>query len=76
MRLLRAIHQYCIDNGSWDSASLLLPGKDPCERNFFGGTEAELETHRQLPRGAEEAAEGQPVLGAGGEAWRRRRAER
>lgn len=43
VRLLRAIHQCCIDNGSWDSASLLFPGKDPCERNLFGGTEAELE---------------------------------
>ena len=35
----RALHR----QRSWDSASLLLLGKDPCERNPFEGMEAELE---------------------------------
>ena len=73
VRLLRAIHQCCIDNGSWDSASHLLPGKDPCERNLFGGTEAELEAIvgyrealKKLQKGSPPWAQKKKLAGGGG----------
>jgi hypothetical protein len=42
-QLLRGLHQVSLDNGSWDTAALLLPKKDPLHRELFGGTERELE---------------------------------
>ena len=36
--VLRAIHQVCVDGGSWKIARHLLPGKDPLFCMKFGGT--------------------------------------
>jgi hypothetical protein len=38
----KAVLQMALDNGSWDSASLLWPGGDPLGQREFGGTEAEM----------------------------------
>ena len=72
VRLLRATHQCCIDSGSWDSASL-APRKGPVREETLRRHGGRAGGHRGIPRGAEEAAEGQPALGAGGGACRRRR---
>ena len=37
VQLLRALHQVCLDQGSWQAASLLLAHVDPLERPKFGG---------------------------------------
>ena len=42
-QLLRGLRQVVLDGGSWDTASLLLPARDPCAREVFGATERELE---------------------------------
>jgi hypothetical protein len=41
---LRAIYQVSLDNGSWETASYLLPRRDPVTKVEFGGTHKELET--------------------------------
>jgi hypothetical protein len=38
----KAVLQMALDNGCWDSASLLWPGGDPLGQREFGGTEAEM----------------------------------
>lgn len=43
VQLLRAIHQVCLDQGSWQAASLLLSHVDPLERPKFGGEPDQLE---------------------------------
>jgi hypothetical protein len=43
VQLLRCLHQVCLDQGSWEVGSLLLPKSDPLSRTEFGGTLAELE---------------------------------
>lgn len=43
VQLLRAIHQSCLDGGSWRAASLLMQHADPLERPRFGGEAAQLE---------------------------------
>ena len=45
VQLLRALHQTCLDSGSWESSALFLPKQDPLlDKQKFGGTQAELET--------------------------------
>ena len=43
VQLLRALHQVCLDQGSWRAASLLLMHADPLERPRFGGEPDQLE---------------------------------
>lgn len=43
VQLLRAIHQSCLDGGSWRAASLLMQHTDPLEKPRFGGEAAQLE---------------------------------
>jgi hypothetical protein len=43
VQILRGIHQSVLDGGGWENASLILPGEDPCSRDRFGATEAELQ---------------------------------
>jgi len=43
VQLLRAIHQSCLDGGSWRAASLLMQHADPLDRPRFGGEAAQLE---------------------------------
>ena len=44
VQLLRAVHQVSLDGGSWSTAALRLPKKDPLYKVRFGATEEELET--------------------------------
>ncbi len=47
------LHQVALDEGSLESAALLLQRPDPINRPVFGGTQAELETgasHRKALR--------------------------
>ncbi len=41
---MRALYQAQLDNGSWETATLLLPERDPASRAESGGTEHQLET--------------------------------
>eukprot|EP00434_Breviolum_minutum_P008557 symbB.v1.2.007549.t1/scaffold464.1/size201063/18 len=43
VQLLRALHQCCLDGGSWRAASLLLQHQDPLDRPRFGGEAGQLE---------------------------------
>ena len=42
-QLLRATHQCCLDQGSWQTAWLLMDMVDPLERQKFGGEIQEIE---------------------------------
>ena len=43
VQLLRALHQTCLDNGSWKASWLLLRFSDPIEVPKFGGEPQDLE---------------------------------
>ena len=43
MQLLTGLRQVAMDGGSWEVASLLLPARDPCQREQWGASERELE---------------------------------
>eukprot|EP00438_Fugacium_kawagutii_P011551 Skav235005 [mRNA] locus=scaffold276:29989:31329:+ [translate_table: standard] len=43
VQLLRAVHQTCLDNGSWRASWLLTRHPDPCDVPRFGGEPQELE---------------------------------
>ena len=43
VQLLKSLHQVALDGGSWEVASLLLPARDPCQREQWGASERELE---------------------------------
>ena len=42
-QMLRALHQVALDGGSWSTASLMLPRKDPIFKDQFGASGEELE---------------------------------
>ena len=41
---MRALRQVVLDGGSWETAGLFLPRKDPCTPKRFAATEQDLET--------------------------------
>ena len=43
VQLLRAVHQSCLDGGSWRAAALLLQHPDPLDKPKFGGEPGQLE---------------------------------
>jgi hypothetical protein len=43
VQLLRAIHQTCLDQGSWKASWLLLRYQDPVDVPRFGGEPQDLE---------------------------------
>lgn len=43
VQILRAVHQTCLDNGSWKASWLLLRYQDPVDVPRFGGEPQELE---------------------------------
>ena len=66
VQMLRAGHQCSIDNGSWDTASLLIPRKDPISRLEFGGTHRELETIFSYQKALKELKKTSDAPGGGG----------
>ena len=66
VQMLRAVHQCSIDNGSWDTASLLIPRKDPISRLEFGGTHRELETIFSYQKALKELKKTVDAPGGGG----------
>ena len=67
--LLRSLHQVCLDGGSWDTASLMMPVSDPIDKTRFGGSHAQLEVvavYKDAVRKLEKAHTQTDHAGAGG----------
>ena len=54
VQLLKGLHQVALDGGSWEVASLLLPARDPCQREQWGASERELEAVASYRKAMEE----------------------
>ena len=80
VQLLRTLNQTNLDEGSWDTASLLLPKRDPLERSLFGGTQQELEVAAAYKKAMRDLMPARPAGAPGGEEplswWKKKKEEK